>query len=445
MAQHLPNSFIAKEFKRSREEILFKREQSFFPDTMIFIERSQQIKALEKEYGDLSIKRSFISQQKKALFAEDKDLKKKQSIIRQQMQALALWECASWELILKSSKPCPDCIQKSTLALQKEDDDLKTKRFIISQQIKALKEEDGTLMNKRMIIFQQIQTLSSSMTANSATDDKKNIRSCSSFSCKGFINSKGECPICQKKTCLQCNVIAMNHDHECRKEDLETWELIQQSSKPCPNCSTRIQKSFGCSQMWCPGCHKAFNWNTGKMENGPVHNPHFHEYAARLGLHNPENFHCQNVWDSGAYPPTLFNDKTFRKVFHLLWRLVHHELPRTERNAQRDNTDLRINFLLNKIDEKVFKKTLLRREIKMQINDRVLALYQSIQASAIFHLDAILKHKTSLGEFMNSMVYLDEFIRTSLYEIDTIFHSKTYQYKCIELRKALKHGGYIYP
>tara|TARA_B110000261_G_scaffold101085_1_gene113868 strand:- start:40 stop:765 length:726 start_codon:yes stop_codon:yes gene_type:complete len=30
--------------------------------------------------------------------------------------------------------------------------------------------------------------------------------------------------------------------------------------------------------MWCTECHNAFNWKTGKIDNGVVHNPHYYQY-----------------------------------------------------------------------------------------------------------------------------------------------------------------------
>ena len=67
-------------------------------------------------------------------------------------------------------------------------------------------------------------------------------------------------------------------DHVCKKEDLETAQLLAKNTKPCPKCSMGIFKISGCSQMYCISCHTAFCWNTGKIINKNIHNPHYFEY-----------------------------------------------------------------------------------------------------------------------------------------------------------------------
>jgi len=110
-------------------------------------------------------------------------------------------------------------------------------------------------------------------------------RPCAFPECRGFLEPRtGLCLVCQHTTCLKCNNILSseeqteNHHHQCKQEDLLQWETIQKTTKPCPGCQTRIFKISGCHQMWCPICHTAFHWQTGQIERGSIHNPHYYEW-----------------------------------------------------------------------------------------------------------------------------------------------------------------------
>jgi hypothetical protein len=78
---------------------------------------------------------------------------------------------------------------------------------------------------------------------------KKFIRRCTRNNCQGFLSTAWKCGICDYYSCSKCFVTkTQNQDdpHECKKEDLETAEMIKKDSKPCPNCGEFIMKSAGC-------------------------------------------------------------------------------------------------------------------------------------------------------------------------------------------------------
>jgi hypothetical protein len=108
--------------------------------------------------------------------------------------------------------------------------------------------------------------------------------------CRGYIVSGGSCGLCKTKLCKECNVSLTAVDgvfqvHECKEEDISNWALIKETTVGCPKCGTRIQKISGCNQMWCTvqNCNTAFDWATGRVVNGPVHNPHYHQWLANGG------------------------------------------------------------------------------------------------------------------------------------------------------------------
>jgi hypothetical protein len=47
-----------------------------------------------------------------------------------------------------------------------------------------------------------------------------------------------------------------------------------------------------CTQIWCTQCHVAFDWVTGKIETGTIHNPHYIEFIRNRGLTLHDNNEC---------------------------------------------------------------------------------------------------------------------------------------------------------
>jgi hypothetical protein len=83
---------------------------------------------------------------------------------------------------------------------------------------------------------------------------------------------------------------------QCDENDVKSWALIKETSVACPKCGTSIQKVSGCNQMWCTvqNCNTAFDWATGKVINGPIHNPHYHDFlrTGAVQFHDNMNLAC---------------------------------------------------------------------------------------------------------------------------------------------------------
>ncbi len=113
------------------------------------------------------------------------------------------------------------------------------------------------------------------------------IRPCPGPDCRGFLSTAWKCGICNCWTCPDCHEFKGENrttEHTCNPENVATAALINRESKACPKCGVRISKIDGCDQMWCTACNTAFNWKTGIVATGPVHNPHYFEYLRRQGL-----------------------------------------------------------------------------------------------------------------------------------------------------------------
>jgi hypothetical protein len=205
------------------------------------------------------------------------------------------------------------------------------------------------------------------------------VRNCPVDGCRGFIKGKvWSCGICQVKLCPKCEIILpCEGEHTCDPETLETVKLIKKDTKPCPNCKTLIFKVDGCNQMWCIKCHTTFDWKTGKLEIGRIHNP---EYYRWIREHNngdvprePEDQPCNgnqglpharsisNAVAQSKSPTTMKNlvMNVHREFEHIQWVL------RTSQErlvSLQDNLALRVDFLKNKINEDSFKQKLRKKE-----------------------------------------------------------------------------------
>ena len=137
---------------------------------------------------------------------------------------------------------------------------------------------------------------------------------CAKEDCRGFVNSEGSCPICDEVTCLECNVlITGNHNHSCKPEDVESWKEMRRNTRPCPSCHVPIFKISGCNQMWCVQCHTAFNWVTGVVETGSVHNPHYFEQLF--------NGNVNRNFDYGPQADGICNEGNIPNAFHVRRKL----------------------------------------------------------------------------------------------------------------------------
>jgi len=85
------------------------------------------------------------------------------------------------------------------------------------------------------------------------------------FADAGGVASCNKCETCFCLKCgeephapVTCKDLAMWQE-KCRNES-ETANWILANTKPCPKCSSRIEKNQGCNHMTCSGCRYEFCW-----------------------------------------------------------------------------------------------------------------------------------------------------------------------------------------
>lgn len=238
LGQEMTAVFMTKAFAKHRETVLYDRERALLPDAMPLVEMEQRASELEDHVRDLTIKMNRLRDQHRTAVRNLRTLR------------------GNIERVYNGAVRAVDVNAAGAGA-----------------------EGEGA---------------GAGAGAEGAGRSVSHYRrACSRDGCHGFINSHtGHCASCNRHTCRQCNTLLPEDDeartaHECVEADLLQWQEIQRSTRPCPGCATRIMKTTGCDQMWCPQCHTAFRWSTGQIERGAIHNPHYYEWMFAQNQRGP--------------------------------------------------------------------------------------------------------------------------------------------------------------
>ena len=158
------------------------------------------------------------------------------------------------------------------------------RREAINTRNSTIEYDDAIAKMRRDIeeIVEKVNSLELNVTTNSS---EKFTRKCPYEECRGFLDTDMKCGLCVQQFCEHCNEVIIDSDHVCDPKTVETMKLINKDTKPCPKCGTMIHKIDGCAQMWCTECHTAFDWRSGRIETGRVHNPHYFEFKKRSREH----------------------------------------------------------------------------------------------------------------------------------------------------------------
>lgn len=239
---------------------------------------------------------------------------------------------------------------------------------------------------------------------DSLSDDKSQkhvkvvTRKCLAENCRGFLDSSWRCGLCGAKTCRHCLVVE-SQQHTCSETDIATAVLLQTGTRNCPSCGTGIFRVSGCSQMWCTECHTAFDWNTGSITTGPIHNPEFFEWRRKNGIlrgDGPEGLGdfdplCGQILDHNIVArvaldnDVLFNSHALRNLIHL--RVV--EIPRFRTDYFETTRVLRMRYLGKEISENAFKTQIQRIDKKIEKNREIhnlLELYTDCFTGILYRL-----------------------------------------------------------
>ncbi len=321
---------------------------------------------------------------------------------------------------------------------------------------KELQAELEKLREREEFLKMKLHRLQRQSTSDIYVRRKNKIHNCIQKDCRGFLAENNTptmtCGVCSIKVCKSCRE-PTGDEHKCDPNIVENLKAIEKECKPCPKCSSMIYFISGCSQMWCTQCQTAFNWKTGKIETGIIHNPHYWEYVKKLGQEDAEvnrmfgngQAQQQNEIDLCNFRfEDLLRNKTFASnIQHInadildLFRQINHtsRFERDKYNVNLEdpklNEDIRIKYLAKEINED-YMKSLIQRRYKMnefknemfQIIDTFVTVSRTL-AVKYYHL--IIKeggHQKVIVSWMNEISELTKFSLDSVIKL-----AKRFSYK----------------
>lgn len=334
LCQNLNPTFVNVKYAKYRGSLLFEREKALLIETMPLVLITKHNKEIERELLPM---------------------RKEQSRLRN--LRLETYGKASRHVYKDGV-----CVWQVEKEADKKVKDLETK-------IKKLSVEMSIINKRKHRATRPDTNTTESTPAAPKQAAPKYIRPCSAEDCRGFISTAMKCTLCETTYCKSCHEITST-THICKEEDVQSATAILKDSKSCPKCHVLTYRLSGCPQMWCTLCHATWNWTTGNIEKGAVHNPHYFEYMRKNGtLPQPDNQNPRGCEEAQYQLEATVQRLKFedRPMFaYQMVRLRNHvqffELRRYAVDFVQDNRDLRIKYLLNEIDKIWFKRLLTQRE-----------------------------------------------------------------------------------
>jgi len=400
LVEKLPASFINKELKEHRENILFEIEKGLLPSTQKQAEKTKKI----REYDE-----------------EQKEFRKKLKDVRN---------------IFNSYDYATNDIEE--LRILK---DLKIEILSYQEEIKFIEKLKDIVQHR-----------------NEKNPRVAFIKPCPKNDCRGFLSTGWKCGLCSIKVCSNCHELE-NEGHECEPDAVETVKLLKKESKPCPKCGSLIQKTEGCSQMFhtplSGGCGAVFDWDTLKLHtHGAIHNPHYFEYLRKQnggniprqagdeicgGLPRYQEFHRNLRVLSDGKQLTQLQFAGFLELYEAYEHNDDVELEKYRVNVINDNEFLRVQYLLNDITEEQFKKRLQQKE---KLNDKkrniylILHMYQTTILEILRRLMET-KHRKELFSLMEEVDTIKNYTNEHLKKVSDLYKSS----KIVNVKDNFKIDG----
>ena len=275
-------------------------------------------------------------------------------------------------------------------------------------------------INKEMQESHRISIALKSGKAEKEEEKKEFFMPCPAINCKGMLSTQYKCGICELFTCHDCHDVIGEKktiEHTCDPNNIASATAIKKETKQCPGCHNRIYRVEGCSQMWCTGCHTAFDWNTGrKVVTNQLHNPHWIEYQRALnngtaprapgdvpcgGLCTRHNVHTliRNKINYNRTSPKTLDDHNkeqlaimLRGIHSIVEDIIYNRVRELRTNVQslRDFKNKRIQYIVGEITKEELSEHIFRSDKTRQKQSELLNVYELLGAVGIDFFNKIL-------------------------------------------------------
>ena len=278
----------------------------------------------------------------------------------------------------------------------------------ISQEITKLNKQVISLKAEQQIYITKAYHLKQGDNSNSQTSEKRKfIMSCPNNHCKGYLSTQYKCGLCELFTCSKCfEIIGENKtdEHTCNPDNVLSAETIRKETKGCPTCGVRIFKISGCSQMWCTECKVAFDYTTGKIDNGTIHNPHYYTHMRQqnngIAPRNPQDILCGGICNiyhlnmitnklkqckNLSHCPIIDESSYISNIHRSVTHISQIDLPRirAEVRLNTNHEDLRISYILGNKNKKEFATLIYKRDNLRKKFTELLHLYEILNVVGI--------------------------------------------------------------
>ena len=445
MLETFSKQFVNRDYKAHRENVLFEREKSLLPATQPHAERkmkeremlqnveASKVKLAEykkdfynrnpevveytKQLDELLTRTAEVTPKQYNYYADQPIRYLELNLFTRHCDYPCMGRIMNGICRLCKYSVCNSCGQRhkyppnsSKHVCKEEDVKMEQKRKVVIEEFKTLfndpharackqklRELDSYLNTVRQQMRKETRNVRILLNANENTNDASQtptdsektghnfVRACPVDGCRGFLSSAWKCGMCGIFACSKCHEVKgdkKDAPHTCKLENVETAKMLAKNTKGCPNCHVLIYKLGGCSQMWCVECHTAFDWNTGKIATGQIHNPHYYEYLRKNNTQPREIRdipcggvpdylslvrHVRNVASSTNDADAKLKEAYIERYHRGIGEVIDLRTWYRNRNLQ-DTREIRVKYLIKDYDESMFKKML---QIKAKAQEKV--------------------------------------------------------------------------